>query len=75
MLITLTVTLRASSVDTGTAHEYIMHNCKDTFATHPSSVFILDLTVIERGSLVHLDTSAMYSSRERDLVWMKIVPT
>lgn len=52
-----------------------MYNCEDTFATYPSAISVLDLAIVERGSLVHLNTSAMYSSGEWDLIWMKIVPT
>ncbi len=52
-----------------------MYYREDTFATHPSPISVLDLAIVERGGLVHLDTSAMYSSGERDLIWMKIVPT
>lgn len=74
-LTTLTVTFRASSVNTGTSHEYIMYNRKDTFATHPSPISVLDLAIVERGRLVHLNAPAMYSSGEWDLIWMKIVPT
>ena len=52
-----------------------MYDREDTLATHPSSIFILDLAIIERSSLVHFDTSAMYSSSERDLIRMKVFPT
>lgn len=52
-----------------------MYNGEDTFATHPSSIFILDLAIVECGSFVHFDTPAMYSAGERDLVGMKVVPT
>lgn len=51
-----------------------MYNREDTFATDPSPISILDLAIVERGRLIHLNTSAMYSSGERDLIWMKIVP-
>ena len=71
----LTITFRASSVDTGTPHEYIVYNCEDTLATHPSPIFVLDLTIIQCSGLVHFDTSAMYSSGKWDLVRMEIVPT
>ena len=52
-----------------------MYDREDTFATHPSSAFILDLAIVERGSLVHFDTSTVDSPCEWDLIWMKIVPT
>ena len=74
-LIALTLTFRASSVDTGTPYEYIMYDSEDTLATHPSSISILDLAIIERGSLVHFDTSPMYGSGEWDLIRMKVFPT
>lgn len=52
-----------------------MYNGEDTFATHPSPISVLDLAVVEGGRLVHLNTSAVYSSSEWYLIWMKIVPT
>ena len=70
----LTMAFRASPVDAGATDQDIMHNRENTFTTHPPPIFVLDLAIIEHCSLVQLYTTAMYSSGEWYLIWMKIFP-
>lgn len=68
------MTVQASAIDTGAANHDIVYNRKNTFASYPSAVLILDLTIVEYGGLVQLDTPAMYGSSKRYLIWMEIFP-
>lgn len=70
----LTVTFQASAIDACAANHDIVHDCKNTLASHPSSVSVFNLTIVEDGSLVQLDTPTVYGSGERDLIWMEVLP-
>lgn len=71
----LTLTPLASPVDTGTPHEHIVHYRKDTLAAYPSTISILDLTIIEYRGFVQVDASTVYSLRKWYFVRMKVFPT
>lgn len=46
------MTVQASAIDAGAANHNIVYNRKNTFASYPSAVLVLDLTVIEYCGLV-----------------------
>ena len=75
MLVGRTLALHASPVDTSAANHYVVYDGENALAANPSARFTLDLTVIEYSSLVELHASTMYGSGERNLIWVKILPT
>ena len=70
-----TVTLYIVLVDTRASDKDIMHDCEDTFASDPSPVLMLHLTIIQIRRFVHLYTASMYCLSEGNLVWMEVLPT
>lgn len=46
------MTVQASAIDAGAANHDIVYNRKNTFASYPSAVLVLDLTIIEYCGLV-----------------------
>lgn len=69
-----TLSLRASLIYRRRGNKNIVNDSKHTFATNPPSIFVFDSAVIQRGSLLEFQTSAMDGSRKRDFVRMKVLP-
>ena len=48
----LTVALQTSPINTGAANKDIVNDCEDAFTAYPSSISVLDLTIIEYCSFI-----------------------
>lgn len=70
----LTSTSWTSSIYAGRGNKNIIDQGKDTFATHPSSILVLDLTIVQHSSLIKLYAPTMNLSRKGDLVRMEVLP-
>jgi hypothetical protein len=60
---------------TGTGDKDIVNNCENTFTTNPRPILVLDLAIVERSSLVQVNTTAVDRSRKGNLIRVKILPT
>ncbi|KAI4204843.1 MAG: hypothetical protein LQ350_000909 [Teloschistes chrysophthalmus] len=65
----------ASPKDAGAGNDHIVNDCEHTLTPNPSAVFVLDLTIVEDGGLVELNTPPMDSPSKRNLVWVEVFPT
>ena len=59
-----TLTVGTSAIDTGTGNKHVVYDGENAFTTHPASITIFDLAVVEYSGFVELDGSTMYGLRE-----------
>lgn len=55
-----TLTVGTSSIDTGTCDKHVMNYRENAFASHPASITIFNLAVVQHSGFIQLDGSAVY---------------
>jgi hypothetical protein len=70
----LTSCLGSTSVDGGARNQDIVNDGEDTLAAHPMAILVLDSAVVQHGSLVKTDATAMDFASKGDFIWMEIFP-
>lgn len=60
--------------DAGAGDNHIVDNCEYTLTSHPSTVSILDLAIIQYSSLVQLHAPAVDRSSKRYFIGMEELP-
>jgi hypothetical protein len=62
-------------IDCRARNQNIVNDSKDTFATNPSAVLMLNATVIQDGGFVKLNTSLVNLLGKDNFVLVEVVPT
>lgn len=68
------MTAFAGLIDAGTRHQTIVDNGEDALAANPVALFVLDLAIIEHGSLVEPDAAAVDGLGKGDFIRVEVFP-
>jgi hypothetical protein len=61
-------------IDRSAGHQDIVDDCEDTFAANPGTILVSDATIVQHGSFVKIDASAMNFFGKDNLISMEVVP-
>ena len=70
----LTLTPRTAPINTRTGHQNIVYNRENALAPYPSTLFVLDLAIVQYCGFVELYAAPVYRLGKRYLVWVEEFP-